>query len=64
MPEFKSWKSYWQFEETIKNNNRYVHTPDVKEFLDTVHHTSEKHSTLLEQETVLWRSQLVPFPKR
>jgi hypothetical protein len=58
MPEFKSWESYWKFEEITKNKARYIHTPEVKEFLNNVLHTSKARTEILAQGAILWRSQL------
>jgi hypothetical protein len=58
MPEFKSWRSFRQFEEVTKNKTRYVHAPEVEEFLDTVLQTSKKRVELLAKEKILWRGQI------
>jgi hypothetical protein len=58
MPEFKSWRSFWQFEEVTKNKTRYVHAPEVEEFLNTVLQTSEKRVELLAKDKILWRAQI------
>ena len=58
MPEFKSWRSFWNFEQATKNRTRYVHAPEVEAFLDTVLQTTEKRVEVLAQEQILWRAQL------
>lgn len=58
MPEFKSWRGFRQFEQTTKNKTRFVHAPEVEEFLDTVLQTSEKRVELLAKEKILWRAQI------
>ncbi len=58
MPEFKSWRSFWQFEKVTKNKTRYVHAPEIEEFLDAVLQTSEKRVELLAKEKILWRAQI------
>lgn len=58
MPEFKSWRSYWEFERTVIQRTRYVYGPEVKLFLDTVRQTAEKRIEVLPPEMLLWRAQL------
>ena len=58
MPEFKSWRSFWNFEQATKNRTRYGHAPEVEAFLDTVLQTTEKRVEVLAQEKILWRAQL------
>ena len=58
MPEFKSWKGYWEFEHSTKYRTRYVHAPEVEAFLDSVLQTTEKRVDVLAQEKILWRAQL------
>jgi hypothetical protein len=58
MSEFKSWRSFWEFEEATKNRTRYVYSPEVQAFLDTVLQTTEKRIEVLAQEHFLWRAQL------
>jgi hypothetical protein len=58
MPEFKSWRSFWKFEQATKNQTRYVHAPEVEAFLDTVLQTTEKRIEVIAQEQILWRAQL------
>jgi hypothetical protein len=58
MPEFKSWRDFWMFEQETKNRTRYVYAPEVKAFIDTVLQTTEKRVEVLKQEQILWRAQL------
>lgn len=58
MSEFKSWRSFWEFEQVTKNQTRYVHSPEVQAFLDTVLQTTEKRIEVLAPEHFLWRAQL------
>jgi len=58
MTEFKSWRDFWKFEQATKYKTRYVHSPEVEVFLDTVLQTTEKRVEILAQEQILWRAQL------
>jgi hypothetical protein len=58
MPEFKSWRDFWKFEQLTKNITRYVHAPEVDSFLDAVVKTAEKRIEVLAQNQILWRAQL------
>lgn len=58
MPEFRSWRSYRDFELSVKLQNRYVRPPEVEEFLTTVVVTSKARRKLIPQKQYLWRAQL------
>ncbi len=58
MAEFKSYRSYIKFGWTVKKSNRYIHPPEVEEFLECVWETSEKRRRTVPQESYLWRAQL------
>lgn len=58
MAEFKSWQSFWRFEEAIIQRMRYVHDDESKEFLEGVRQTAVKRVNLLPLGTQLWRAQL------
>lgn len=36
MAEFKSWRSYWEFEMGVRTKTRYIYDSDVKTFFDAV----------------------------
>jgi hypothetical protein len=65
MQDFKSWRSYWNFEQTIKHKVRYIQGPEVHEFLKTVLITSQNRVEKIPAATILWRAQrgnaLEPF---
>jgi RES domain-containing protein len=56
--EFKSWRSFWEFEKAVKRERRYVHGAEVKSFLDTVLQTAKTRKDVLPKGFVLWRAQL------
>jgi len=58
MPEFKSWRSYWNFEQLIKHRTRYVHAPEVREFLEAVLATCRNRIETVPEAGFLWRAQL------
>ena len=58
MAEFKSWQSFWHFEEAVIRRTRYVHGDEIREFLETVRQTAAKHVDVLPRATPLWRAQL------
>ena len=58
MNYFKSWKSYLDFEITVKKGNRYFRDLEIKQFLDTVLKTCKKRKRELKKGSFLWRAQL------
>ena len=58
MADFKSWRSFWEFEQAIASRTRYIRDADTEGFLETVRQTAEKRVCVLPPETALWRSQL------
>lgn len=58
MPEFKSWRSYRDFEWKTKRTCRYIFDQSVQEFLNTVLATSKNRYQQVTQGTIFWRSQL------
>lgn len=58
MPEFRSWRSYWEFEKSVKLKNRYVRESSVEDFLNTVLATSKSREKRISKGSHLWRSQL------
>lgn len=58
MAEFKSWQSFWDFEEAVIRRTRYVHSDEINEFLETVRQTAAKRVDVLPPATPLWRAQL------
>jgi RES domain-containing protein len=57
MPEFKSWRSFRDFERTVKGHRRYIRTPDTEEFLDVVRQTAEKRVEIIPTGTSFFRAQ-------
>jgi hypothetical protein len=58
MREFKSWRDFGIFENATKYQSRYIHSPEVKAFLDTVLQTAEKQIEHLSKDRILWRTRL------
>lgn len=58
MKSFKSWQSYSQFERAIKHQSRYIHSPEVETFLQTVLEKSEVRIETIPKDRFLWRAQL------
>lgn len=55
---FKSWESYNVFSSKVRNECRYIHDINVKEFLSNVIETSKKRETFFEKGSIFWRAQL------
>ena len=58
MTEFKSWRSYWDFEHATKQRTRYVRDPETEAFLQAVQHAGERHAEIIPADRFLWRAQL------
>lgn len=58
MKEFKSWQSYWHFEDSVTKSNRYCWDADVQQFLDVVRETSVHRVFKIPKDRYLWRAQL------
>lgn len=56
--DFKSWRSYWDFEQSVRSRRRFVHAPEVDDFLDVVLETGKRRVDFIPKNTVLWRSCL------
>lgn len=55
---FKSWRSFWDFDQSVRKQRRFIHTDGVKEFLETVLETGHKRADTIPEGVLLWRSQL------
>ena len=58
MRTFKSWQSFYHFEQAVKRKNRYIYDSDVEDFLQTVLETSKSGIEEVKEGSMLWRSQL------
>ncbi len=58
MTDFKSWRSFWHFEEAVIRRTRYIHGDEISQFLEAVRQTAAKHADVLPAGTPLWRAQL------
>jgi RES domain len=58
MDAFPSWRSYWNFQWSVSRQFRFVRSPEIEQFLDTVLATSRDRETTLNEGAILWRSQL------
>jgi RES domain len=56
--EFKSWRSFWDFEYAVRRKFRYVRLPEHEDFLKTVIETSHSRKVVMKEGFVLWRAQL------
>jgi len=56
--EFKSWRSYWNFELSVKRRSRYIHDDETKQFLEAILCTSEKRRKIVQCSSILWRAQI------
>jgi hypothetical protein len=56
--EFKSWRSYWDFEKATERHARYIRDTETEGFLATVLATAEKRVETVSSERFLWRAQL------
>ncbi|MES0446902.1 MAG: RES family NAD+ phosphorylase [Desulfobacterales bacterium] len=57
MQQFDSWASYWEFERTVKRENRYFRDAKIEKFLKSVLETSGNRKRNLPSDKYLWRSQ-------
>jgi hypothetical protein len=57
MSEFPFTDSYHRFAQAVKQEARYVHDDEVKDFLAAVMETSESRKDSIEKSVVLWRAQ-------
>lgn len=58
MQTFKLWKSYFHFEQLVKNKHRYIFNSEIKYFLETILETSKSRIEKIRKGSVLWRAQL------
>ena len=58
MSEFKSWRSYRDFEHATRFKTRYVYRSDTKDFLNTVLATSQSRTEKITEGRLLWRAQV------
>jgi len=55
---FKSWQSYWRFEQKVLHNQRYIYDDEIIEFLETVSQTMKSRERIIKKDSIVWRSQL------
>ena len=58
MSDFKSWRSFWDFNHEVRRKFRYVRTPDHEDFLKAVAETCHSRKVVLREGSILWRAQL------
>jgi hypothetical protein len=58
MTEFKSWRSFSNFEFEVRRKLRYAHTPEQAEFLRTVVETSHQRHVQAKEGSNFYRAQL------
>jgi hypothetical protein len=57
-PEFKSWKSFQDFERAVNCELRFVRKPETDQFLEAVRSTSQKRVVAVKEGHIFWRAQL------
>ena len=57
MAEFKTWRAYQIFEHAVRRHNRYLHDPEVMQFLSAVALTAEKRRLNISKGQPLWRAR-------
>jgi hypothetical protein len=55
--KFKSWRDYWDFEQAVKWQARYLRSIDSDEFLNTVLETAKKRINTIPAKGRVWRAQ-------
>lgn len=58
MPEFKSWRGYWDFARAVKQRMRYVRGSDTEEILTSILATAGERAEAIPAARFLWRAQL------
>ena len=58
MPQFKSGFAFVNFLTSVRDQYRFVHTPEVDEFLLTLVETAEARLKLIHADSIFWRAQL------
>ena len=58
MKEFASFQNYSQYERVLKRRSRYIYTPEIETFLQTVLETTKKRVENVPKDSFLWRAQL------
>ena len=58
MLQFRSWHSYHDFEVATRLHKRYVHPPEVADFLKTLADTAEERVETIPSQSNFWRAQL------
>ncbi|SEL80314.1 RES domain-containing protein [Sphingomonas palmae] len=55
---FASWRSYWDFERSVRRELRYIHSEETQDFLDAVLASSRGREVDLPAGRTFWRAQL------
>ena len=55
---FKSWRSYWDFRDTVKNNSRFILDKESKDFLTAIEQTCVSRVKTISMSSSLWRAQI------
>lgn len=55
---FKSWQSYFNFEDAIQNSTRYIFNEETEQFLEEVKCTSQSRRLSYNKGDLFWRAQL------
>ena len=57
-PEFRSWKSYQDFEQRVRQLRRYIWDKDISDFLQIVLKTAYHRDKFIQKGSILWRAQV------
>lgn len=55
---FNTWEDFKKFEAAVKSEYRFIHSPEVKEFLANIKETLPNRTILLDRGTIFFRSQI------
>lgn len=56
--KFKSYRSYWDFKNSVKNESRYILEKNSKDFLEAIKNTCITRIRIIEPSHCLWRAQV------
>jgi len=54
---FKSWNSYWEFNNSVHTKLRYILDDESKDFLNSIIDTCQDRTTVLKKDSLVWRAQ-------
>ena len=57
MPEFKSYRSYFDFASSVRSKCRYIYDKPTYDFIEAVQQTCGKYSADIKEGSILFRAQ-------